>query len=608
MNIPPSSSNTVSPSAAFFVKINSEGKPLFVNEALQTFLTKNSISFSNIITTNESTFRYVIDSCLNIPGQTLSVRLDSKPPGIPVTITSWSFTSLLEHDTTYIYGFGSIETEIVGEKHGSENDVDKNASDRLNQVLESISDGFFTVDKNFTILYWNHRAEEIFRIHREKILGKNLWQVYEGSIPQNFQTAFQNAFQLNSPVQFQEFFPLLNTWFEVSAYPYDNLLSVFFKDISRKKKNDDEVANFNERLKLVAKATKDVIWDWDLVTDEVVWNENVVTMFGYTSQEVNSNDDWWYINLHDEDRNAVKNSIETHVARKEVNWQIDYRFRCADGGFKYIHDRGFAVYDQNKRPIRMIGAMQDHTETKANEFILKELNNSLEKRAKELADSNDELERFAYVTSHDLQEPLRMVSSFLQLLKKRYSDKLDGKAHEYIGFAVDGAERMKTLILDLLEYSRVNTNKSASEEVDLNSLMSPLVLTYKQLLEEKGGKILCDNLPVIRGNKTQLFQLFQNLVGNGLKYNTSSAPKIKITVTELEHDYRFVFEDNGIGIDPKYFKKIFVIFQRLHHKNEFSGTGIGLAICKKIVDKHGGKIWVESEPEKGSSFYFLLPK
>ncbi|MBC7565514.1 MAG: histidine kinase, partial [Pedobacter sp.] len=237
----------------------------------------------------------------------------------------------------------------------------------------------------------------------------------------------------------------------------------------------------------------------------------------------------------------------------------------------------------------------------------KELNESLEKRASQLATSNAELESFAYVASHDLQEPLRMVSSFLQLIEKRYKDKLDQKAHEYIRFAVDGAERMKGLILDLLEYSRVNSRKEQKEIVDLNEVATTLELTYKQVVQTAEGMLEIDELPRVLGNKVQLMQLFQNLVSNALKYKSNRPPVIKISVEEKAGYYQFAVSDNGIGIEERFFSKIFIIFQRLHNKNDFSGTGIGLAICKKIVEIHAGSIWVESTPGLGSTFYFTLP-
>jgi two-component system, chemotaxis family, CheB/CheR fusion protein len=369
-----------------------------------------------------------------------------------------------------------------------------------------------------------------------------------------------------------------------------------------------ELIKSNERYSFLSKATFDAVWDWDIKNNTLQWNEGIKTLFNYERVEDTEKMDWWINNIHPEDKERVTKKLEEHIKQHDPNWQDEYRFRAADGSYKYVLDRGFTVYDERKNPVRMIGAMQDLTERINNELILKQLNASLEKRASELAESNAELERFAYVASHDLQEPLRMVTSFLQLIEKRYKEKLDAKAHEYIHFAVDGAERMKRLILDLLEYSRVNSSQHEVDEVDLNSIMDDVLLTYNSTLEETDGQLTKVELPVVKGSKIQIQQLFQNVVGNAIKYRSNKPPQINISYKDVGSFYRFSISDNGIGIDPRFFHKIFIIFQRLHNREQYSGTGIGLAICKKIVDKHGGKIWVESEPGKGSTFYFTLPK
>jgi two-component system, chemotaxis family, CheB/CheR fusion protein len=385
---------------------------------------------------------------------------------------------------------------------------------------------------------------------------------------------------------------------------------VLANDRTAQMKAQKELLTSNERYSFLSKATFDAIWDWDIKSNLLQWNEGIKALFHYEPTKETERVEWRINNVHPEDKDRVILKLEEHIRKEELNWQDEYRFRAADGSYKYVLDRAFTVYDEKKQPVRMIGAMQDLTERKNNELILQQLNDSLEKRASELAESNAELERFAYVASHDLQEPLRMVTSFLQLIEKRYKEKLDKKAHEYIHFAVDGAERMKRLILDLLEYSRVNSSQHEVEAVDLNAIMKEVSLTYNSILKETGGKIKIhkEQLPVVNGSKTQILQLFQNIVGNAIKYRSDQAPRINITYNNDDPFYQFAISDNGIGIDPRFFHKIFIIFQRLHNREQYSGTGIGLAICKKIVDKHGGKIWLESEPGKGSTFYFTLPK
>ncbi|HMD96803.1 MAG TPA: PAS domain S-box protein [Terriglobia bacterium] len=236
----------------------------------------------------------------------------------------------------------------------------------------------------------------------------------------------------------------------------------------------------------------------------------------------------------------------------------------------------------------------------------KQIEAALAKRAEELARSNAELERFAYVASHDLQEPLRMVASFTQLLAKRYRGKLDGEADEFIGYAVDGARRMQVLINDLLTYSRVGTRGKDFNPTNCEAVLEVALENLKNAIEETGAVVSHDPLPTVRADETQLFQLIQNLVGNALKFHGSAPPRVHVSAQEVDGEWRFSVRDDGIGIDPQHAERIFVIFQRLHTAAEYPGTGIGLAIAKKIVERHGGRIWVESEPGHGATFYFTL--
>jgi signal transduction histidine kinase len=232
---------------------------------------------------------------------------------------------------------------------------------------------------------------------------------------------------------------------------------------------------------------------------------------------------------------------------------------------------------------------------------------AIQRYTKELERSNQELQQFAYVASHDLQEPLRMVSSYLQLLERRYRDHLDQDARDFINFAVDGAKRMQALINDLLAYSRVGTRGKEFQPVPLDEIMLQARNNLKIAIEEQEAEIACDSLPVVQGDDTQLIQLFQNLIGNAIKFHGEQKPRIQIQKERHNGDWKFSVSDNGIGIDPQYAERIFLIFQRLHNRDEYPGTGIGLAICKRIVERHGGRIWVDSRLGDGCTFYFTLP-
>jgi PAS domain S-box-containing protein len=233
----------------------------------------------------------------------------------------------------------------------------------------------------------------------------------------------------------------------------------------------------------------------------------------------------------------------------------------------------------------------------------------LVKTVGELKRSNDELQQFAYVASHDLQEPLRMVASYTQLLGKRYKGRLDSDADEFIAFAVDGCNRMQGLIEDLLAYSRAGTNGQTLCEVSSENALRQALTNLKASIEQSGAVVTHDGLPPIRMDETQLTQVFQNLVGNAIKYRGAETPQVHVSASQnAANEWVFSVKDNGLGIDPQYFERIFVLFQRLHGRNEFEGTGIGLAICKKVLERVGGRIWVESELKLGSTFYFALPE
>lgn len=236
-----------------------------------------------------------------------------------------------------------------------------------------------------------------------------------------------------------------------------------------------------------------------------------------------------------------------------------------------------------------------------------ELYEQTKKQTAELTRSNTELEQFAYVASHDLQEPLRMITGYLGLLAKRYKGKLDQDADDFIGFAADGAKRMKVLIGDLLTYSRVGTRGKEFALTDCEAVVVGTLRALQPAIEESAATVTHDPLPTVMGDESQLLQLFQNLVGNAIKYRDSKPPVVHLSCKQEGGSWLFSVRDNGIGIDPQYADRIFVIFQRLHTGEQYAGTGIGLAVCKKIVERHGGKIWVESEPGKGAAFHFTIP-
>lgn len=263
-------------------------------------------------------------------------------------------------------------------------------------------------------------------------------------------------------------------------------------------------------------------------------------------------------------------------------------------------------FDEMANSLELRIAELQHAEAE-----LKSLNDDLERRVVdrtlELKRSNEDLEQFAYVASHDLQEPLRMITNYLQLLRQRYKEQLDTNAHDFIGFALDGSKRMHQLIHDLLAYSRVGTHGKEFTVTESDQALDDALANLTVAIEESKARITRDVLPPVMGDEVQLTQLFQNLVGNAIKFRGEAVPEIHIGVARKNGDWEFTVRDNGIGIAEQDFPRIFIIFQRLHSREKYPGTGIGLSVCKKIVERHGGRIWVESKPGRGTTFHFTIP-
>lgn len=515
------------------------------------------------------------------------------------------------------------EAEILNGRcikvYGSFQDIDdrkkaerqlQEAYNERNTILESIGDVFFAVDKNWNVTYWNQVAETVLKKDKNKMLGKNLWDKYPFAIDSDFYRKAHKALEENKARHFEINVEGVNTWFEVSIFPSFNGLSIYFKDINERIEAIEKIRLSNERFERVTAATNDAIWDIDLVTNILYLGDGFRTLYGKDFHKELYGIDSWLNHIHIEDRPQIERILIESLENKNLSLiEGDYRYIRSSGNIAYINARASIIRDENGKAIRLVGAFSDKTRYKEYEASLKKLNADLEKINRELIVSNVELERFAYVASHDLQEPLRMITSFLSQIEKKYGELLDEKGKQYIHFAVDGAQRMRQIILDLLEFSRAGRKQNNFEEVDLNEMLQSIISLYRQQQIETNAKIDFGKLPTIITAKSLLSQVFQNLIGNALKYyKKEEAPLIIISSEENETHWQFSIKDNGIGIAKEYFEKIFVIFQRLHHKGEYSGTGIGLAIVKKIVENLGGEIWLQSEENKGSAFFFTIKK
>ncbi len=338
----------------------------------------------------------------------------------------------------------------------------------------------------------------------------------------------------------------------------------------------------------------------------ILANERYCSIVGYSQEELAERT--FQEATHPSDLEANLECLRRMLAGDVQSFSLEKRYLRRDGSITWVQLTGSLVRSDSGTPMHFIAIVEDIDKRKQVEAQLAQQAVELKRRAEDLARSNAELEQFAYVASHDLREPLRMVASYTQLLARRYQGKLDADADEFIHYAVDGATRMQRLIDDLLAYSRVGTRNQACEPTDCEAVLAQALVNLSMAIEETGAIITHDPLPTLQADGTQLVQLFQNLIGNAIKFHGSRRPCVHVSARRCDREWIFSVRDNGIGIDPQYSERIFVIFQRLHRRDEYPGNGIGLAICKKIVQCHDGRIWLESTPGQGATFFFALPQ
>lgn len=374
-------------------------------------------------------------------------------------------------------------------------------------------------------------------------------------------------------------------------------LQGIFWDITAEKMAEEALASSQERFELAVRGSADGIWDWIVPTGEVFFSDRFKELLGHEPDGFENLYESFEERLHPDDHDPTVAAIEAHLQERKP-YDVEYRLRTKGGAYRWFRARGLATWDGDGNATRMAGSISDITSRKKAE-------ESLLRRTEELERSNKDLEQFAWVASHDLKEPLRAVSNYVQLLERRYGEMLDDEGKKFIGFAVDGASRMRVLINDLLAFSRIGTRGKKLTPVAAGDSMSTALKNLALVIEERKAEVVVDELPEVWGDLGQLSQVFQNLIGNAIKF-CETAPKISVSAKREGHLWRFFVRDNGIGMEADHLKKVFEVFQRLHTRDKYEGTGIGLALVRKIIERHGGKIRVESVPEEGSVFSFTL--
>ncbi len=364
------------------------------------------------------------------------------------------------------------------------------------------------------------------------------------------------------------------------------------------RQKDVDLARSEQRYRSLVKALTSVVWTTDAEGKFVVPQES---WQAYTGQGWEEHREYgWVQALHPDDRESTP-AVWQRSGLQSPPYESHGRIWSASAReYRHYTARAVPILNDDGSVDEWVGTVIDIHDRKLAEEALKERTDAVESANKELA-------HFAYIASHDLREPLRKISSFAELLAKRYQGRIDEKADKYIHYVVDGAHRMQKLIDDLLTFSRISRAELATEPVSLESVLEITLNDLEKLLKETGGEVTHDPLPTVPANPTQMGQLIQNLIGNAVKFRGDQPPRVHVSAQMKNDKWLVCVRDNGIGLDMEHAEGIFGIFQRLHGRGEYGGTGIGLAVCRKIVERHGGRIWVESEPGKGSTFSFSLP-
>jgi len=475
---------------------------------------------------------------------------------------------------------------------------------KLRGIMQSTNESIWLFNYEGEVLHANQTALNRLGLPADKVIGKLFSKLLPPELSNTRMKLMREVFETGKQLEFEDerngmhflhnLYPILDDTSKVTA------VVSYSRDITERKKAEHELLEAQQKLNIALENANVGLWDWNLKTDEVIFDERMLKMFGLKAGMFGNTYAEFENLIHEEDvphfQNAIKKSLDHHLHLETL-----FRIKTNNGKPRYFSTRALANKDKDGNKIGFTGVCFDITGLKeGTEQLILKLN-------EELLRSNKELQQFAYVASHDLQEPLRMVTSFTQLLAQRYKDKLDNDAHEFIHFAVDGARRMQDLITALLAYSRIQTRGKEFACLDINELLKRAMGNLRARIEETKALITSDELPSISVDGGQITQLLQNLIGNALKFN-ENIPEIHISCKEDNDNYIFSVKDNGIGIEEQFFERIFIIFQRLSRKAEYEGTGIGLSICKSIVERHGGRIWVESEYGKGTTFYFTIPR
>ncbi|WP_209331884.1 PAS domain S-box protein [Lunatimonas salinarum] len=494
-------------------------------------------------------------------------------------------------------------------------------SERRFRIAQEISPDGFTIlhpikDEDGTVVdfewvFQNKAIAEINGTNPNSVVGKRLLKLFPMHKHSPLFASYVSVATTGKTEVFEESnlreFVGVPTWLRLVIVSMGEDIAVLTQNITKQKEAEERLRESEVKYKTIFDIASVGIAQADPNSGEITLiNAYYETITGYSLSELNG---MKFKELTHPDDRQRDWEIYRKAAAGECEYKNEKRYVKKDGSIVWVRLHIAFVRDETGKPIISVAICEDISERKQFELKLQELNRSLEKRTHDLEVMNADLEQFAFIVSHDLQEPLRMISSFMEQLKKKYGDQLDEKAHQYIGFATDGAKRMREIILDLLEYSRAGRLVDQVEKVALNELFADYQLLRKKLIAENRVTLHIPELPVIACYRAPMTQTIHSLLDNAIKYaRPGVSPVIHVSAEDSGSFWQISVADNGIGIDREHFDNIFVVFKRLHRTDKHQGTGIGLSIAKKQVESWGGKIWLTSTPGEGSVFYFTIPK
>lgn len=460
-------------------------------------------------------------------------------------------------------------------------------------MLNSIDESFFSVDQNWDVTFANQFLLTRLGKSKDEVVGKPVRKLTPEGMFERLSSEFKKVAYERSSTRSEVYDEPTRTWYELHVFPIKGGIGTHILNISDRKKAQE----VQIRLAAIVESSDDAIVSKDLNGIVQSWNRGAERVFGYSAEEMVGN----HISIIAAPDRI--NEMPAILQRVRSGQRIDHyetKRKRKDGVIIDISLTVSPILDPSGRIIGASKIARDISERKRMDAELRATNVALSR-------ANADLQQFAYSASHDLREPLRMISIYSQLLKKNYGETLDERANEYLRYSIEGARRMEQLVKDLLEYTRANVADAEPPLTDANAALQNILPQFGPMIEENQASITFDSLPEIRMHSVHLEQVFQNIISNALKYRREEAPRIHVSAGKVRSEWIVSLQDNGIGIDQRYAEQIFGLFRRLHTNDEYAGTGVGLAICRNIVERYGGRIWVTSKPGEGSTFFFSIP-